>query len=113
MRGGRLRHVITLQQRTLAQDAGGAMNPAWVDVATIRAEVRSPAGLERVQPGMEQTVATVTHQVRVRAREAVITPAMRVLWNGKALQIVAVLDPDNLGVQQVLDCFEVVQPVRV
>jgi SPP1 family predicted phage head-tail adaptor len=113
MRAGRLRHRVTIQQRTLAQDAGGAMAPSWITVGSVAAEVRSPAGLERVQAGMDQTVATVTHQVRVRARELPITPAMRVQWKGRNFQIVAITDPDNLGIQQVLDCYEVVQPVRV
>ena len=113
MRAGRLRHVVTIQQRTLAQDTGGALQPAWSDVATLRAEVRSPAGLERVQPGMDQTIATVTHTVRVRAREALILPSMRVRWGTRLFQIVAVTDPDNLGVQQVLNCFEIVEPERV
>ena len=113
MQSGRLRHVITIQQRTLAQDAGGALAPNWVDLATVRAEMRSPAGLERVQAGMDQTVATVTHQARIRARQGDFTPAMRVVWKGRIFQIVSVTDPDNLGVQQMLDCFEVVQPVRV
>ena len=113
MRGGRLRHVVTIQQRTTAQDTSGALAPVWADVGTLRAEVRSPAGLERVQPGMEQTVATITHQVRIRAREVNVLPSMRVLWGTRILQIVAVTDPDNLGVQQVLDCFEVLEPVRV
>ena len=113
MRGGRLRHVITIQQRTTAQDTSGALAPVWADLGTLRAEVRSPAGLERLQPGMEQRVATVTHQVRIRAREVAVLPSMRVLWNGRLFEIVAVTDPDNLGVQQVLDCFEIVEPARV
>lgn len=112
MRAGRLRHVVTIQQRSTAQDSSGALDGDWVDVATVRAEVRSPAGLERVQAGMEQTVATVTHTVRMR-KEVTVLPSMRVVWEGKILQVVSVMDPDNLGVQLLLNCYEVVEPVRV
>jgi len=114
LRSGTLREVITIQQRTRAQDAGGALKPVWSDVATIRAEVRSPAGIERFVQETEQRVATATHQVRIRAGAAgvAILPSMRVVWGGRILEVLSVLDPDNRHIQQVLICMQIVEPVN-
>jgi head-tail adaptor len=108
-----LRQRVTFQQRTLAQDTGGALAPAWSDVATVYAEVRSPAGIERFVQETEQRVATATHQIRFRtgAAGAAILPSMRVMWRGgRVLEIMSILDPDNRGIQTVAICVEIVEP---
>lgn len=108
---GRLRHRITIQARTLSQDAAGAVSPTWADVASVWAEVRTPAGLERLAPEVEQPKAQLTHSVRIRGGQGLaITPAMRVLWGARVLQIVTVTDPDNRGEAQDLLCSEVWEP---
>ena len=114
MRAGILRQRVTFQQRTLAQDSGGALAPAWANVATVYAEVRSPAGIERFVQESEQRIATATHQVRFRSGAAGVTilPSMRVMWRNRVLEILSVLDPDNRGVQQVAICMEIVEPVN-
>lgn len=112
MRSGNLGQRVTIQRRTLAQDTGGALAPAWANVATIWAEVRSPAGIERFVQETEQRVATATHQVRIRAGAAgvAIVPSMRLVWGGRVLEVLSVLDPDNRGAQQLLICLEIVEP---
>jgi head-tail adaptor len=109
-----LRQRVTFQQRTLAQDTGGALTPVWSNVATVYAEVRSPAGIERFVQETEQRVATATHQVRFRngAAGVAIVPSMRVTWRGgRVLEIMSILDPDNCGMQTVAICVEIVEPV--
>lgn len=114
MRAGTLRGRVTLQQRTLAQDSGGALAPGWTNVATAYAEVRSPAGIERFVQESEQRVATATHQVRFRAGAFGVTvvPSMRLTWRTLVLEIMSVLDPDNRGIQQVAICMQIVEPVN-
>lgn len=109
MQIGRLRHRLMLQSRTPVQDAAGAISYTWSDVAAVWGEVRTPAGIERFAPEVDQVRATLTHTVRIRSGVATVTPAMRFLWGTRKLQIVSITDPDNRGESQVLLCNELVE----
>jgi SPP1 family predicted phage head-tail adaptor len=114
MKAGAMRARVTIQQRTLAQDAAGAHKPAWDDLGTVWADVRSIGGFERLAPQVDQTVATATHTARMRkgAQGIVLRPSMRLLWDGRVFEITSVLDPDNRGIQQLAMLFEIVEPVH-
>ncbi len=108
MQIGRLRHRVTIQQRTLVQDAAGAATYTWATFATVWAEVRTPAGMERLAPEVDQVRASLTHTVRIRSGSGTISPAMRVVWGSRTLEVISVTDPDNRGESQVLLCNELV-----
>lgn len=114
MRAGQLRARVTIQQRALGQDTSGALVPAWSNLGTVSADVRSIGGFERLAPQLDATVATATHTMRLRKRAGGITPrpSMRILWDGRVFEITSVLDPDNRGIQQLLTLYEVVEPIH-
>jgi len=107
VQSGRLRHRVSIQQRGGTFDAGGGVTWAWTTIATVWAEVRTPAGFEQLAAEIAQQRATVTHTVRIRGGVAV-EPSMRILWGTRVLEIVSVTDPDNRGESQVLLCTEII-----
>lgn len=109
MQIGRLRHRVTIEHRTLSQDDHGAAIRSWADVISVWAEVRTPAGIERFAPEVDQVKATLTHSVRIRGGLGTFTPGMRVLWGTRTLEVVSVTDPDGRGEAQVLLCTEIVE----
>jgi SPP1 family predicted phage head-tail adaptor len=84
---GDLRDTIVIQAPPAAQDAIGQPVGGWTTVGTVKADVRFLAGLEAIKADSVASMLKVS--VRIRARE--VTNAMRVLHDGKVLQIVAVL----------------------
>lgn len=106
---GRLRHRVRIQQPTVNKDAGGAAKRTWATLGTVWAEVRTPQGLERAALEVDQVKATLTHTVRIRRPHFTVTPACRVEWGSRVLQVQSVSDPDNRGEAQLLFCTEVVE----
>jgi head-tail adaptor len=108
---GALRHRVTIEAPYPGKDDAGALVEGWGELGQLWAEVRTPAGLERAAPEVDQLRATVTHTVRIRRAHFTITPACRVIWGMRVLEVVAVTDPDNRGASQLLLCVEQLPPV--
>lgn len=87
MRAGQLNQRVTLQQKTAGKDDWGQSTEAWTGVATIWANVRFLNGAEFIKNGVEQQQATASIRIRRRAVDA----SMRVLHQGVAYDITAVL----------------------
>lgn len=88
MRAGDLDQRITLQSRSVVQDAHGQDTITWVDIATVWAQCHSIRGREffaAVQVQQEQTV-----KVRIRYR-ADVTQNCRLIWNGVNHDITGVI----------------------
>lgn len=87
---GALRHRVTIQALTRADDGfGGRDNEAWVDVATVWADVVPVSGREAARNGGVQANATFRVTIRWRAG---VAPKQRLVWvtNGnKVLNIVS------------------------
>lgn len=88
----RLRHRITLQDQEQTQDAAtGAVSVTWADwLLDEPAEFVPLSGREFIQSGGKQ--AQVMARVTIRER-AGVDPSMRLLFDGRAYNIQAVL-PD-------------------
>ena len=86
----RLRHRITIEQKTAGADAWGQPVETWETVAIVPAEVWPLSGREYIAAQAEQ--AGVTTRITIRY-QAGIEPAMRVTHDGKTYNIRAVL-PD-------------------
>lgn len=102
---GRMRHRVILQRQATTQTLRGAQVFSWSDVAMVWAEVRSPSARERVAGDLE--VAQATHLVVMR-RRADTTSVNRVLWGTRVLSVLGVLDVDNRGRFQTLECVELI-----
>lgn len=97
MRIGALGQRITLQQRSLAQDATGGQLTTWTDVATVWAEVMPLSGRELIAA---QAVASETsHQITLRWQPVFADPktitAMRVVYHGRHFNIGAAINEDE------------------
>lgn len=107
MQSGKLRERVTLQSKTVVRDAFGSEVVTWVISATVWADVRSTDGTEQVESSVDQVVATISHSVLIRYM-AGLSPSMRVVWQGKVLQILSIVENDNRQRQLILKCNEVV-----
>jgi SPP1 family predicted phage head-tail adaptor len=105
---GRLRHRVTIQQPTVSRDSAGSPTRTWATLGTVWAEVRTPQGFEQAAQEAGQVKASLTHTVRLRRPDFAITPACRVRWGSRALEVQSVSDPDNRGEAQILLCSEIV-----
>ena len=86
----RLRHRVTIEQKTAGADAWGQPVETWETVAIVPAEVWPLSGREYIAAQAEQ--AGVTTKITIRY-QAGIEPAMRITHDGKTYNIKAVL-PD-------------------
>jgi SPP1 family predicted phage head-tail adaptor len=93
MQAGNLRHRITIQSATTAQDAYGEPVRLWTTFATLWAAVEPLQGREYfVGQQMQSEVST---RIRVRDYPG-ITPLMRVYWDSRYFQIESIItDPTN------------------
>lgn len=107
MQSGKLRERVTLQSKTVVRDAFGSEVVTWVISATVWADVRSTDGTEQVESSVDQVVATISHSVLIRYM-AGLSPSIRVVWQGKVLQILSIVENDNRQRQLILKCNEVV-----
>ena len=85
---GDLTERVTLQSRTVAQDAYGQNAITWTDVATVWARVRAVSGREFFAAAQVQQEQTVKVLIRVRAD---VLPTWRLVWQGSAHDITGVI----------------------
>jgi SPP1 family predicted phage head-tail adaptor len=103
MQSGKLRESITIQQKTdVISDSGEAV-ATWTTYASMFADIRTPSGREFF--GQDKFNATVSHVVTVRWN-AGITPAMRVLWGSRVLNIIYISEDRQHAKMMQLNCME-------
>lgn len=106
-RSGDLRHRITIQSLTNSQDSVGDITETWTTVGTFWGFVRPASAREQVIAG--QLKAEVYHSVTMRWQGATaISPTMRILFEGKVLNIVSISNRDSRNYLYDLTCTEVV-----
>lgn len=102
---GELRHRVAIQARASGSDSYGQPNGVWEDIYpnSRSAKVESAKGSERVRG--EQIEATVSSVVVIRypRRGQIPTPKMRVVHDGRTLEIAAV--EDKTGKKRFLHLF--------
>jgi SPP1 family predicted phage head-tail adaptor len=107
MRGGRLRHRVTIQRREDQLNNLGQNVQTWKDWCTVYAEVRDLSGREAERA--RQIVAEATIAVSIRHLPG-LTTSDRVQFRDRILWIGAITDvSDNTQREQVLTCGETKQ----
>lgn len=101
---GPLRHQVTIQTRSISQDALGQAIATWSDGTTIWARVEPLSGSETA--GQVQTQATMTHKVTIRYRSG-MGVLDRLKFGTRILEINAVRNPEERNIWLELDCQEV------
>jgi SPP1 family predicted phage head-tail adaptor len=89
---GKLRERVTVQQATETRNRLGESVLDWGTFAEVWASVEGLSARELFSFGQQQI--EVTHRVRIRLRDG-ITSKMRLLWRGRTLQIISVLEQDD------------------
>jgi SPP1 family predicted phage head-tail adaptor len=89
MRAGRLDRRVTLQQRTLAQDAQGQQIETWTDVDTVWASKRDLRGREFFAAEATNAEASTVFEIRYRADVTVLN---RLVYAGVTHRIIQVAE---------------------
>ena len=95
MRAGQLRHRITFQQITVANDTFSKSVPTWTDQVTTRAAIWPMRGTERIESMKLDN--ELTHKVRIRYRQG-ITPKMRIKFGTRYFNVRYILNPDERNI---------------
>lgn len=88
VRAGSLNRGVEIQQSS-APEIGEPFPTGWTTLATVWADVRHQSGVQSIKSGAD--VSVVKASIRIRRRTDV-TAGMRVLVDGNAYDIRAVLD---------------------
>lgn len=100
---GDLRHLLSLETETRADDGCGGFTSAWSAVASVWGAIETVAGRE--EPVADRTLAHVTHRITIRHRAAVL-PAQRFVHAGRVFLIEGVRDADDRQRFLACDCIE-------
>ena len=99
MRAGELRHTITIQQLTVANDTWGKSVPTWTDEVTTRASIWPMRSVERIESMKLDN--ELTHKIRIRYRSG-ITAKMRIKFEKKNstryFNIRSIINPDERNI---------------
>lgn len=89
---GRLRHRLTLEAASRTPDGGGGAVETWTSVAQVWGRIQ-PTGATEIA-GADGLGGRISHEITLRYR-AGVTPAMRLISNGRRFEILAVMDIDE------------------
>lgn len=101
---GKLRERVTIQQATESRNSLGETTLAWTTYAERWASVEGVSAREALELG--QVDVSVTHRVRMRYVDG-MTQNMRLVWRGRTLEIIALLEYANRS-EHVATCQEAV-----
>ena len=109
MHANECRHTIQIQKKSVSLDAYGQQVNTWTTLVTTKASIR-PAGrlTEKIMGG--QMTASLTHTIATRFQAVLGSPiemaAMRILFNGRVINILSarILEEKNQWI--VFDCVE-------
>lgn len=104
MKPGRLRHRITIQQKTTIVDQDGIPTETWAEFATVWASVEPLRGREYFQAAAVNAENMVRFRIRYRAG---IRPDMRIQYDSRIFSINSVIDVDERHTEIHLMCQEV------
>lgn len=105
MQAGKLRHRVTIQEKSVTRDSFGAEVITWVEFAEVWGSVEPLRGREFIEG--RQMAASVDHRVRIRQRSG-ISPEMRVSYDSRVFEIRAVLHVNEAQREMHLMCQEIV-----
>lgn len=101
---GALRHVVTIEQQVSAENSLGEPAVSWATFASdVRAEIKPISG--RAYMEAKQAQSEVSHRVRIRYLDGVAA-SMRVIFDGRRLEIEAVIDFEERHQEMLLMCVE-------
>ena len=110
MRGGDLRHQITIQVKSSVPDGMGGHIATWNTFATCFAAIWPVSGKELDQNA--QLATLVTHRVRIRYLAGLPQPikpgTMQILYNSRIFNVQSVINWEERNIQLDMLCLELV-----
>lgn len=107
IQAGKLRDRVSVQSPTRSPNTYGETPQAWSDLAERWANVEPVTGKEITVGDQQQS--QVTHRVQIRY-DARVTADCRLIWEGRVLNVTAVMDPDGRKREMTLLCVEAGEP---
>lgn len=92
LKAGELRHRITIQSVTEAQDTYGEADGTWATFATVWAAMKALGGSEGFTAGTDRPQGRYLFTVRHRDD---LTEKMRISYGGQTYDIESIQDPDG------------------
>jgi len=106
MEAGKLRHRVTIQSKTVVQDAYGEETITWGTFATVWANVEPLRGREFLEG--RQVMAEVSTRITMRYY-AGVKPEMRAVYGSITYDILAVIHVESREREMQLMCQEIVE----
>jgi len=103
MRGGKLRHRITVQKKTESRDSHGGVTYTWTNENSRWAEVQPLAGRELWQARQAQMHATLRVSMRYYPG---LTSEHRIIFGSRILNIEAVTNVGERNIETVALCID-------
>lgn len=104
MRTGLLRHYVEIHALTIIEDDIGNQTEEWAKVAEAWAAIEPIQGNEKLTAAYMQ--AETTHKVTMRAPGVEVTPANRILFGSRTLEVESALNLEERNRELVLMCKE-------
>ena len=104
MRAGTLKERITLQRWAAGVDSTWGPTPGWTNIGEVWADVTPVSGTER--PDGKGIQTTISHEIRMRYRSDLTTTKDRIVYRGRVLDIVAVVDVDGARREVLIEARE-------
>ena len=101
---GTLRERVTVQQASENRNRLGESISEWATFATVWASVNGVSAREYLLAGQQQV--DISHRVKMRYLTG-LTPKMRLVWRGRTLEIISILEHENRSVHELM-CQETV-----
>lgn len=103
MMAGKLPHLLTIQEPVNTQNDYGEIIQTWQKFAQVNGGIEPASGREFWRAS--QSVADATHGVKIRYFPGV-TPAMRILFGSRVLNIISVLNDGEQDAELHILCKE-------
>lgn len=103
MKAGRLRHRITIQKATEAQDSTGQAVKTWSTFTRCWSEIVPLSGREL--QAAQAISAEASHSIRIRHVDG-ITPKHRIAYGSRVFDINGITDTNERGRELILTCRE-------
>jgi SPP1 family predicted phage head-tail adaptor len=99
IQAGTLRDRVTVQRATENRNRLGESISEWTAFEVVWASVQGVSAREFLLAGQQQV--EVSHRVKMRYLNG-LTPQMRLLWRGRTLEIISILEHENRSVHELI-----------
>jgi SPP1 family predicted phage head-tail adaptor len=106
IQAGNYRYPATIQKRNMGQNSYGETIQDWVDVMTVRVNVAPLYGREFFDK--ESVNSELTHKITMRYVRNIVTPDMRILYDGRTFSISSIIDYQEQHRELQMVCKELV-----